>query len=194
MPTSDVAQLDLFGGEKPAALASPKLALPFQRSEEVDVPRVARILGVSKRTVRRMCHANLLRAYRTGDIAYLRIEYTSVVEYCDRLCIENHIPNRRGALTGARRRFRDSEILPFPLSETIGVPECSRRLGLSKAATIHLIEEGLLVAYQLLIDTTGCPWRVHAPSFERYLASLHERAATVRPSARTTFRRETSMR
>ena len=194
MPTSDVAQLDLFGGEKPVALAAPKLALPFQRTEEVDVHRVARILGVSKKTVRRMCQAKHLRAYRTDDRrAPFRIEYASVVEYCDRLCVENHIPNRRGVLTGARRRFRDCEILPFPLAETIGVPEVSRRVGLSTMASIHLIEEGVLVAYQLLIDTPGCPWRIHAPSLERYLASRHAMAASTR-HAGTTFQRETSMR
>lgn len=194
MPTLDVAQFDLFGGEKPVALTSPKLALPFQRTEEVDTVRVSRIFGVAKSTVRRMCERKLLRAYTmSGARGHWRIEYASVVEYCDELRVRHHISERRALLSGARRRYRDSDLLPFPLAETIYVPDICTRVGLATTAAIHLIEEGALVGYQLLIDTPGCPWRIHAPSLDRYLASCHAMAA-IDPSKRPTFRRDTSMR
>lgn len=168
-------QLELFC-EKPEASRPPKLGLPFQRSKEVSIERVAKILHVSKMTVRRMLHRQLIRAYPLHESrAQWRIEYDAVVEYCDQLRVHNAISDKRILRPGSRR-YRDEDLLPFPLSETISVAEVEKRLDCSQRLVIDLIESGVIVAYQILIDARGCPWRIHGPSFERHMASLHERA------------------
>lgn len=170
------AQFELFESPTPAAERPPKLELPFQRSAEIDKARVAKILGVSHATASRMVEAKLFRAYRSPGEKILRIEYDSVVAYCNRLRLEYRISEKmierpRG------RRLRDEDLLPFPLKDTISLKEVCRVLDCDGSAAQRLIEEGALTGYQVQIGRAGCPWRVHLPSLERYVASLHAEAA-----------------
>lgn len=179
------SQFELFEGFEPMAARAPKLALPFQRSSEIDVERTRRILGVSNRTVHRMLENGLIRAYRAPDTknAAWRIEYSSVVEYCDKLRVRYCISDQRAGLNGSRKRYRDHELLPFPLSETIYLADVQERLECSDQAVVHLIQTGSLVGYQVLFEQRGSPWRIYAPSLDRYIASLHAMTTRV-PSSR----------
>jgi excisionase family DNA binding protein len=172
-----VSQLALFEAFDPQTERAPKLGLPFQKTQEIDVERARKILGISKQTMRRMLENHLIRAYRAKDKrGTWRIEYSSVVEYCDKLRVQHCISANRVSLAGTRRRHRDRELLPFPLDETVYVTEVQERLECGATAVTHLIESGSLVGYQVLFETTGCPWRIHAPSVEQYLRSLHAMA------------------
>jgi excisionase family DNA binding protein len=176
MPTS-TTQIELFESFDPQVSRAPKLGLPFQKTQEIDVERVRKILGVSKQTIRRMLDNKLIRAYRAEDKwGSWRIEYSSVVEYCNKLRVLHAISDKRVGLGGSRRRYRDHELLPFPLDQTVYVAEVQERLECSATAITHLIDSGKLVGYQVLFETPGCPWRIHAPSVDKYLASLHAMA------------------
>jgi hypothetical protein len=172
--TSTSSQFELFEGFEPQAAHAPKLALPVQSAMEIDVQRLRRILGVSDKTVHRMLESGSIRGYRVPHTqnASWRIEYTSVVEFCDQLRIRFCIADRRAGLGGIRKRYRDSELLPFPLDETIYSPQVEDQLGCSSQAVVHLIETGKLVGYQLVPDKRGSRWRIHALSLDRYIASL----------------------
>jgi hypothetical protein len=180
-------QFELFEGFEPQAAKAPGLALPFQKSSEIDVDRACKILGVTEKTLRRMLERQLIRGYRhTGVRAPWHIEYESVVEYCDQLRVLHCISDQRGGLSGNRKRYRDHELLPFPLAETISIADVRKRLDCSQDSVLHLIQSGSLVGYQVLFEQTGCPWRIWAPSLERYIESLHVMAGkrtTSRPSA-----------
>jgi hypothetical protein len=186
MTTTSTSQFELFESFNPEASRAPKLELPFQKSSEIDVKRAQRILGITKRSIHRMLQDKRLSGYRAVDknSSPWRIEYSSVVAYCDKLRMIYAISDRRvGRKPGAR--CRDHELLPFPLSETIGAAEVRKRLDCSHAAVLHLIDTGSLVGYQV-VETTGSPWRIHAPSLEAYIRSLHVMAGkgpSSRPSA-----------
>lgn len=169
-----VSQLALFEAFDPQTERAPKLGLPFQKTQEIDVERASSILGVTKSTMRRMLDNHLVRAYRAKDKrGTWRIEYSSIVEYCDKLRVQHCISANRVSLAGTRRRHRDRELLPFPLDETVYVAEVAERLECCAMTVAHLIETGSIVGYQVLFETPGCPWRIHGPSVDRYLASLH---------------------
>jgi hypothetical protein len=168
------SQFELFETLSPAATAAaPKLALPFQSSEEIDLQRFRKILGISGSTARRMLHARTVRSY--PGPSGLRLEYDSVIAYCSRLRLHYRIPERR--LPRAGGRLGDRDLLPFPLDETIYVSEITEILRCSTGSIISLIDEGKLTAYQIAIDTPGCPWRVWRTSLQRYVESLHAAAA-----------------
>lgn len=153
------------------AAAAPKIALPFQRSAEVDMRRARKILGISGQTVQRMIRAGLLRGY--PGIGGTRIEYQSIVAHCNDLRLQYHI-SAASSPRAAVGRQRDRDILPFPLDETIYTADAMVRLDCSKQAVLHLIEEGALVAYRVGASLgAGAPWRIHEKSLDRYLASLH---------------------
>lgn len=174
-------QFELFEGIAVTANRAPKLELPIQRSKEIDMKRACQILGANPKTVTKMLENQMIRGYRhIASNAPWHIDYDSVVEYCDNLRILYCIRDARPRLAG-RARHRDREILPFPLDETIYMDEARKRLDLTTVAVIHLIQAGALVGYQIIFEQMGCPWRIHAPSLERYLASLHA-MATKRPS------------
>ena len=180
-PTS---QIELFEGFESTATQTPKLALPFQRSNEIDVRRAQRILGVAKNTLSKMLERHLIRGYRhPGASAPWHIEYDSIVEYCDQLRVLHCISDQRAGLTGGRRRYRDHELLPFPLAQTIPISEVRSRLDCSRDSALHLIEMGAIVGYQILFEQFGCPWRIYGPSLDRYIESLHVMAGK-RPSGR----------
>jgi len=174
-------QIGLFEDFMPDAARTPKLALPFQRSNEIDIKRACRILGVTEKTLGRMLVKQLIRGYRHPGAPW-HIEYDSVVEYCDQLRVLHCISDDRVGIAAGRRR-RDHDLLPFPLAETISMSDAQERLDISHNAIVHLIEMGSLTGYQVLFETKGCPWRIHAPSLERYIESLHIMAGK-RPSSR----------
>jgi excisionase family DNA binding protein len=170
-------QFELFESA-PKLEAAPRLALPFQRSQEIDVSRMCSILGVSQQTAVRMLRGGLVRAYKVGS---WRIEYDSVVEYCERLRLEYRI-SERSAPRPAAGRMRDRDLLPFRLADTVYMQETMDLLSCSINAVIHLIEEGALTAYKVTLEGSGCRWRIYRPSLERYIAGLHAAAAS--PSLR----------
>src|ERR1039458_922500 len=96
-----------------------KLALPIQRSAEVDIARVAGIFGVTVASARGMAEDGLFPgSYKVSVLTPWRINYDSVVAYCDRLRLEYRISARMAPLAPGRRH-RDEDLLPFPLTETI---------------------------------------------------------------------------
>jgi excisionase family DNA binding protein len=178
-------QLDLFPDGRPEATQAPKLALPFQRTSEIDVDRAARILNVSTMTMRRMLEQKLIRAYRIDKgLSPWRIEYESVVDYCDQLILHYGISDTRRKPPASGRR-RDDELLPFSKEETIGIADVQKQLDCTGDTVLNLIQSGSLVAYQILTDAKGSPWRIHAPSLERYLGSLHQMATLATSSRRS---------
>jgi hypothetical protein len=178
---SDI-QFELFEAPAPAAQPTPRLALPFQRSQEIDLGRAASILGSNPFTVRRMVLAKLFRAYQLPGSKQYRIEYNSVVDYCNQLRLHYRISEDRLLRKPLRGRLRDEDLLPFPMAATIGVAEVRAALDCTHTTVLHLLEEGALVGYQLFIDLRGCPWRIYAPSLERYLQDLRIASAPVAPS------------
>jgi hypothetical protein len=170
-------QFELFETLNPAERTAP-LALPIQRSAEIDTQRVAKILDISHSAAKRMARQKLLRAYKLSDASAWRIEYASVVEYCDQICLHYCIPRQRASVLPKGRRHRDADILPFPLDETIGVQEVRAALDCNDLIVSNLIEEGKLVAYKIFPKMRACPWRIHAPSLGRHIASLHEMATS----------------
>ena len=139
------SQFELFAEFHPAECA-PKLELPFQGSAQIDLKRLQRILGIDPRTMRRMIHEKAFRSF-CGPSGR-RIEYDSVVDFCNKLRVE------------------------------FGISACSAILDCSVGACIGLIDEGKLVAYKIRNGHIKCPWRIHRPSLERYIASLHAQART----------------
>lgn len=171
-------QIELFEGFNAPATRAPKLGLPFQKSETIDVKRAAAVFRVSGKTIVRMCERGLLRHYKLdGGRANWQIEYCSVVEYCDRLRVENAISDSRAQLKPGHKRRRDDELLPFPFAQTIFIADAMARLECSDVQVLKLIECGSLVAYRVLVDRPGSPWRIHEPSLDRYIQKLHTMAA-----------------
>ncbi|HEY4358232.1 MAG TPA: helix-turn-helix domain-containing protein [Acidobacteriaceae bacterium] len=160
---------EMFDHPKPDAPLPP---LPFERNQEVDMKRAARILHVDERTVRRMIARGMIRAYKPRKRSTFRIEYASLLEHCDRLREINHIAPRRHV----GKRIPDDAILPFPWKETIMISEVARHLDIDIEAAADLIADGELVAYQMHPFAHG-PWRVHRPSFVKYLHKLRRQAA-----------------
>jgi excisionase family DNA binding protein len=169
-------QFELFESGRCAAELSPRLELPAQSCQEIDVRRAARILGVSKGTVGTMLKNELLRCYRVGSDKTWRILYDSVIGYCNLLRVHYRISEDRLLRKPQRGRLRDEDLLPFPLALTISAREAQDRLRIRRENVIYLIEQGDLVGYQILVDQKASPWRIFAPSLERYIASLHVQA------------------
>ena len=181
-------QLDLFNLPVPSAEPVRKLELPFQMSQTIDAVRTRSILDVSHRTMTLLLDTGEIRGYHApGKPKHWRIEYDSVVEYCDKLRVHYHISDTRAPRkTGRHNRRRDSELLPFPKDETTSVSEVAKVLSVCSTSVVSLIQDGTLTAYQIVIDQRGCPWRIWEPSFERYLITLHEVANRTATSKKRT--------
>lgn len=165
------SQYELFESDPRAeAGASTKIALPFQRSAEIDLRRARLILGVSGQTMVRLIRAGSIRGHLY--LGAYRIEYQSLLSYCDELCLKYMIARPRPAKSPLGR-IRDRDMLPFPLDETVYMKDVTARLDCSIQAAIHLIEKGALVAYKVGVDGAGAPWRVHDKSLDRHIATLH---------------------
>lgn len=179
--SNSLSQLTLFELPSGKPEQTAPISLPFQRSQEIDVERARKILHVSVKTMRRILDKKVIRAYRLVGAGSKcnpwRIEYASLVEYCDQLRVDHGIsPRSVGAMT-LRGRRRDVDLLPFPIEETISVSDVAERLVCSEMTVLLLIESGTLVAYRLLNLPGGWPWRIHSLSLDRYLRNLNEQAA-----------------
>jgi hypothetical protein len=183
-------QFELFEGFEPEGTPLPKLELPFQRSQEIDVARARAILGVNDKTMRKLLEKGLIRGYRhPGSRASWHVEYESVVEYCDQLRVLHCISDTRAGISKGSRRRRDRDLLPFPLDETVTIRDVCERLDIAYNSAIHLMQEGAIVGYQVIFEQLGCPWRIHADSLDRYIANLgtmahRKRSSQVSPSSR----------
>jgi|SRR6185437_573286 len=183
------SQFELFEGELPRADATPRLELPIQRSQEIDLARAMNIYGCDRETVRRMLLAGILRgAYQIPGSTRWRIPYNSVVEHCDLLRLHYRISDT-AIKRPHRGRLKDRDLLPFPLDETITFADAINVLDCSQRAIFHMLDEGVLVGYQLLPNTNRSRWRIWRPSLERALDNLRRKiaaSASSRHSASTT--------
>lgn len=167
---------------------SPQLLLPFAEKDYVDMKHAARILGVHRSTVLRLTHAGLLDMVRYHDLGWPRVRYRSIVEFCDNLRSQFKIPDRRPVLAPALR-YKDEDVLPFPLGITMGTYEALSAMGSANdRVMVPLIEEGRFEAYRL---AWNAPWRISRPSFAAYLESAHKHPN--RPYARDILSTECSL-
>lgn len=153
---------------------SPQFLLPFAEKEYVDGDRACLILGICRKTLARMAQSGLVEMIEYSLRGhYKRVRYLSIVEYCDQLRHRYSIPDRRPILSASFLRHRDEDLLPFPLSITMGSEEALAAMGLpserhrSEVRRLALlVEEGRFEAYQLV---PGGHWRISRPSFAAYL-------------------------
>jgi hypothetical protein len=177
------SQFEMFEAAAPPSGRAPKLALPFQQSEAIDVTRVCRILDTNKNTVIRLLREGYLSGYQVHRSKYWRIEYSSVVDYCNRLRVEYRIGTRAVVPAGGFR-VKDKALLPFPPAETLTIEDVREVLDCGRKAVLYMIDEGVLTAYQLKLGAPESPWRIYRRSLERYMESLwaQARAQPVTPS------------
>ncbi len=141
--------------------------LPFCEREWIDVKRAMAILGVSHGTILNMHALGLIEMIDYSKRKRKRVKYSSIVEYCDELRIKFCIKDRRPQLASKLLRHRDEDILPFPLSDTIGPEDTLEALAYEhRTSVVNLIEEGKFDAYQLV---KGGYWRISRKSFLEYL-------------------------
>ena len=131
---------------------------PLKESEYVDRRRACCILGISPRTLDRLTRSGWIEWVNYRKFSWKRIRYQSLVDYCDRLRASYRIADRRPQLSAPYLRHRDEDLLPFPLSDTMGAKEALSALGFSCTdSLVEMIEEGLIEAYQLVPQG---PWRI----------------------------------
>jgi hypothetical protein len=146
-----------------------QLLLPFAEREYVDTARAAKILGVSRGTVARMAASGYIQMIEFRARAWHRVRYQSIVDWCDKLRAQYGILDLRPPLPSPLLRYRDAELLPFPLADTLYLRHIIEPLGYShKQSAARLCEEGRLLSYRL---HPAAAWRIHAPSFQQYLAA-----------------------
>jgi len=150
-----------------------QMILPFAEREYIDVPRTRRILGAGNATVYRLAEMKdrggrgLLDLVDYRYQARKRVLYSSIVRFCDHLRQRYGIQDRRPPLSNPMFRHRDEDLLPFPLSDTIGSAEVLAALGYeARKPLVCLIEEGKFDAYQLIPESV---WRISRSSFLRFL-------------------------
>ncbi len=152
-------------------IESPARASVAER-EYVGVPRAAGILGADWSTVYRLVENGCFRLVDFVFRGRKRVHYGSLVEYLDRLRVEYGIPNRRAPLAHPSLRWRDEDLLPFPLTVTIDTGQAADAISISQVKVVHMCEEGRFESYHFLPNS---PWRISAPSFVAYV----ERTARV---------------
>ena len=146
-----------------------QFAMPFRDYEMIDVARAEKILGASKNAVIRLIKAGHLAAMqRGGERGHWSVRYWSVVEYCDFLRKKHGIPDRRRELAHSGARWRDDELLPFALTDTLNVPLAMRVMDIPKRTLHQKLEDGTIESYQLM---DGWDWRISRTS----LKAFHER-------------------
>ena len=129
---------------------------PFAEKDYVDMHRAVHILGVSPVTVTRMAASNLIDRLHHGKRTHKLFRYQSIVDFCSRLREQHRIADRRPELSAAYLRYRDEDLLPFPLGDTISAAEAMKVLRCpSFRAFVRLIEEGHFEAYQLIANAPG---------------------------------------
>jgi len=154
-----------------------QLLLPFAEKEYIDTARAAKILGVTDVTVLSLYNAGYIEVIDYAPRKRKRVRYQSIVDFCDRLRKQYSIADRRPPLSNPILRHRDSDLLPFPLEDTITIEEVCEILGYSSPTAVRqMIEEGRFEAYQFF---PGSPWRISKTSLAAYLERVHSRAVVI---------------
>ena len=152
----------------PQRKITPACLLPWPPNQDVDVARAAAILRLTQNEVIRLAKAGHISGYqlrkRRGSREPWRISYQSIVDLCDRLRVKYAIRDRRPKL-GVGRRWRDADLLPFPISDTVGIKEVRTGLCLGHNKAFRLIEEGPFDAYRFTPNHT---WRISKTSLYAY--------------------------
>jgi hypothetical protein len=181
-PIRHEAQLTLPGISlaipEPAPLRDGE-ALPLPDKLAIDLNRVMSILGCNKNFATHLVRSKHLAAYRIGTSPWL-VEYQSVVDLCNGLRVRYGIRDRRDAKRH-NGRWRDEDLLPFPLRDTITVEAVAAALGRSKYSVIKLVESGVFDAYRL---PSFRNWRISQTSFHHYVQQLRSNFEAARQSAR----------
>jgi hypothetical protein len=188
-PLCPEGQEHIFPPDVMAALSShtvvapPKLALPFPRNEEISMDRVAEILDISPRTVRRLHKSGHLHGYVMGRkaVGATRLQYSSLVTYCDQLRLRYGFPARRPPAKGFRTNPRD--LLPFSKEFTCTLKFAMDALDCGQKLITDLLESGSLDGYRL--NGGSSSWRIDVRSLERYIESLRRQAAVTHSSVST---------
>jgi hypothetical protein len=152
-----------------------QIALPFAEKDEVSVTRTRKILGVSNKAVFYLIAHKQITAFRRGHLGNFFVSYPSLVAYCDRLRVKYEIPDLRPKREGIFGRYRDHELLPFPLEETITVETVADVLRYSVQRARMLCEEGRFLSYKLHEQAS---WRISRPSFESFVDAINKQVAS----------------
>jgi hypothetical protein len=139
---------------------TPGCLLPAPPSHFVDLERACRIFGVTHPVVANMLRSGLISGGRLGPKMRLQIDYASIVACCDALRVKYHIHDRRPKIAPGRR-WRDADLLPFPLTDTVSAQDVMVGLDLTKTGALNLVEEGAFEAYRIF---DGSPWRISKTS------------------------------
>jgi hypothetical protein len=102
------------------------------------------------------------------------VTYDSIVHLCDKLRVQYHIRDRRPKLA-AGRRWRDVDLLPFPISDTVTVKDVATGLDVPISLAYKLTEEGTFESYKLFGSST---WRISKTSLYRYRDHLRAKLQT----------------
>jgi hypothetical protein len=152
-----------------------QMLLPFAEREYVSVKRAASILGVSHRVVLEMYDAGFIEMVDYAFAKRKRVRYKSLVDLCDQLREKFGIKDRRPRLDAPYLRYRDADVLPFPMSDTIYAKEACDVLGYGSVRSVHnMIEEGHFEAYHF---TSNSPWRISRSSLYAFISAAQERSA-----------------
>lgn len=145
----------------------------FPEREYVDLKRAAHILGVSDQNIICLYQAGLIEMIDYAPRKRKRVRYQSIVDFCDSLRTKYCIRDRRPALGNSMFRHRDEDLLPFPLTDTVGVQGAAEALGYVSPTPIRLmIEEGRFEAYQF---APWSPWRISKSSLATYMRAVEAR-------------------
>lgn len=153
-----------------AARAADSVLLPVPERLLIDVQRTQRILGTSHSNVLTLIRRKAIAAFQMAGGGRWHIEYDSVLEFCDGLRTRFLICDRRPVRRGLR--WRDEELLPFPMRDTVRLEDAMQLLNLGYRATTALIEQGGFEAYQLSSLSESAPWRISRRSLEEYAARI----------------------
>lgn len=161
-----------------------QLRLPFPDVKTIDAAHCCSILHIVPATVYRLLRTPLhadpeetsIRGYNTMRFAPIRIEYASVVRFCDVLRERHSIPDRRPAPTFGR--WRDEELLPFPWADTISTEDAADVLGIDRSKVLLRIEVGQFEAYQIVAMSD---WRISKTSLAKAIAGFGIHQTSARP-------------
>lgn len=166
------------------AFDGPQLRLPFPDIKTIDVARCCSILHIVPATVYRLLRTPLgvdpeemsLHGYNTMRYAPIRIEYASVVRFCEVLRERHGIPDRRPAPKFGR--WRDEDLLPFPWLDTISSYDAAEVIGVDRTKVLLRIESGQFEAYQIVKMSD---WRISKTSLAKAIAGFGIHQASARP-------------
>jgi hypothetical protein len=147
--------------------------LPFAEKGYIDSRRARHILRVSAPALGRLAEMGCIRWMDNSKASWKRVNYQSIVGYCDHLRRQHRIPDRRPPLEAPYLRYRDVDLLPFPWSDTVTAQEAARALGYEKVdSVVTRIETGCFEAYQIV---PGSNWRVSRSSLLRFIEGAERR-------------------